>query len=446
MKQNLSKVFQCSIHGQIRVSPLAMKFIDTAEFQRMKDLRQLGIAVMVYHTANHTRFEHSLGVYHLAGIMLDNLHKTYPKLTFDNNYLGNGIRFNLKVIELIKIAALCHDIGHGPYSHMFDEILLADSNHPNKEHEKRSELIVEIIAKRECSGEISDKEIEFIKSVINPRDNDVGFIYQVVSNSLNGIDVDKLDYLARDSMMTGQGSFLPYPYLIDLKIDQNSNICYPKQISMAITDIFHQRYKLHRTVYQHKTVKLCEYYMVTLMKLIDPLMGLTDSINDMSKFCQFTDHHVISFVESYFSRPKYLMSTLSAKQEENLVKAKKIIDLIDTRQFFKFVGEFIVKTDSTFAVTEILKYDKEIPPDSVLVIDYKLGYVSGSKPHPLKSVYFYNKKEMISSFTMDPKQISFTIPGEQHQEKIYLIFSRHKKYYQRLRECYIKYSEELHIQ
>ena len=125
-----------TIHGYIKLSNLACDIIDTVEFQRLKDLHQLGTCYFVFPSATHTRFEHSLGVYHLAGRLVDCIAKRTP-LTDMHKYLSDIPELKdylqLKQIppyqlddyirECIKIAGLIHDLGHGVFSHLFDYLL-----------------------------------------------------------------------------------------------------------------------------------------------------------------------------------------------------------------------------------------------------------------------------------------------------------------------------------
>ena len=78
MENTYSKLFKCSVHGTIRVSSMALKIIDSIEFQRLRSIKQLSLCYLVFPSAVHTRFEHSLGVYHLTGVLLDRIRKLYP--------------------------------------------------------------------------------------------------------------------------------------------------------------------------------------------------------------------------------------------------------------------------------------------------------------------------------------------------------------------------------
>ena len=116
-------VINCPIHGFITLTSRMLSIVDTPEFKRLHNLRQLGVAYIVYPSANHTRFEHSLGVAHLAKLLIKNLQLNQPELCINDNQ-----------VELVQIAGLIHDIGHGPFSHLWDDYMLADED---LEHEER---------------------------------------------------------------------------------------------------------------------------------------------------------------------------------------------------------------------------------------------------------------------------------------------------------------------
>src|SRR5437764_5498624 len=152
-----SKLIGCNIRGNIKVSPLALKIIDTPEFQRLRNIKQLGVCQYVFPAATHTRFEHSIGTYYITSKMVEKLQKSYPDKIYNIPDIGQSQLTDF-VCELIKLAGLCHDIGHGPFSHVFDELL------SNNHHETRSCLIIEKICQREL--QLSTHHIKFIQSII----------------------------------------------------------------------------------------------------------------------------------------------------------------------------------------------------------------------------------------------------------------------------------------
>ncbi len=141
------KLFHCNIHGPIRISNIALKIIETQEFQRLRNIKQMGASFYVFPSATHSRFEHSIGVYHLTGKLLDVLKSKYPNKIY-NTYELNNIMLNDYHTELIKIGGLCHDIGHGPYSHLFDLVMKNCDIGEFDEHENRSCELVKIICQK----------------------------------------------------------------------------------------------------------------------------------------------------------------------------------------------------------------------------------------------------------------------------------------------------------
>ena len=234
------------IHGYIKITRLAQEFIHTMEFQRLRYLHQLGTCHYVFPCATHTRFEHSIGTYYLAGKVLGSLKKNSNRLSIQSylneipelkkHFETSLIDLDDYVCELVKLAALCHDLGHGPFSHVFDDVFIKAAHESlesiNKEsleyHENRScALIRNIISKNSKLKEyIRQEEIQFICDLINPKDHHKGFIYQIVSNNLNGIDVDKFDYIQRDTYTLGLKYSIDSDRLIsDMKVIDNK-ICF----------------------------------------------------------------------------------------------------------------------------------------------------------------------------------------------------------------------------
>lgn len=425
-----SKLFGCNIHDSIRVSPMALKIINTPEFQRMRRIKQLGLCYHVYPSAMHTRFEHSIGVYHLAGKMIEKIQQQYP----DKEYLiieldkSNKMKLTNKIAECIKIAALCHDIGHGPFSHIFDDALLKHSKHPNRHHETRSCLILEMLCKRELANDLDGSHISFIKSLINPSEYHNGAIYQIVSNNLNGIDVDKFDYLSRDTKNLGLTTGFNANRLInEFIIDNNGNIAYPKHCSSDIYEMFHSRYMMHKKVYSHKTVKLIELMLRDLFIKIDPIFNISKSIEDMAFFCKLTDDTLFYHIESIISPPPFIKIDLSCEQYQAVKEANDIYKRIISRNLYKQIMEESENDNNKpeenliKIVEHLLISNNNFKKEDFQIIKTKIGFVSGNKTDPFDNIYFYDKKENNESFTINKNYISGLIGSKIQEVRWHLV-------------------------
>jgi hypothetical protein len=188
------KIIRDPIHGFIEYNELEEKIINTRVFQRLRNIKQLAFAHYVYPGALHTRFDHSLGVIHLANKMAKRL------------FTGEGYR---ERIETIRLAGLLHDIGHGPFSHVSEQLLEENTSNLDdlkKEykaanaHELMSILIIQY--HDEIDDILNDKSIkEGVIQLIKESENSEGFLEKdIVSGPL---DADKLDYILRDSYFAG---------------------------------------------------------------------------------------------------------------------------------------------------------------------------------------------------------------------------------------------------
>ena len=169
---NTDKTIKDPVHDHIHVDGFALDLLDTPEMQRLRHVRQLGTAYLVYPSANHTRFEHSLGVYHLAVRALDNLGVT-------------GVER-----DEVRAAALLHDVGHTPFSHNIEDIV---EEHVGKRHDEVDDLLDGEVARVLEERGVSP---ERVASLVRGE----GRYGQLVSGAL---DVDRMDYLVRDAHHTG---------------------------------------------------------------------------------------------------------------------------------------------------------------------------------------------------------------------------------------------------
>ena len=305
----MSKKINCPLYGFISITPRMRCIIDTPEFKRLHNLRQLGLTYLIYPSANHTRFEHSLGVSHLAKILTTSLQKNQPELGITDNE-----------IELIQIAGLIHDIGHGPFSHLYDYEFS-----PDYHHEKRGQnILCEMVGKYNLP--FTQKEINFIIDCIEPPSNEEkNFKYQIVNNKVNSIDVDKIDYIQRDNYHLGFGLNEKYLRLIhDCRVVQFEGslvLGWPNKLEDEVLSLFASRYRLHKKVYNHHTVKAAEYSLTNILKKVlefnVPWNSLTDNIISMP-----INEEIILMKEAFDKRefPKLLHEdVLYEGKEGNLI-------------------------------------------------------------------------------------------------------------------------------
>lgn len=386
MKQ---KLIHDSIHGYIELNPLCLSIIDTPEFQRLRDIKQLGICYFVFPNANHTRFEHSVGVAHLSREIIKNISMNQPDLGIDS-----------ETIENVQIAGLCHDLGHGPFSHLFDYQVLKDSNSPNVVHEVRScQLFEHLIRKNNI--ELSDNRIEIIKELIHPINklelNIPNYIYQIVCNVTNNIDVDKFDYLKRDSYTLGLSYSFDYTRIIQQARIISNQICFPEKISNTMYQIFITRWRLHKEIYTHPIVRCIELMIVDCLKYAESHLKLVESIDNMDKFYKITDS-ILKIIE---------LSTCPELEE-----SRNLLDNIKKRNLYIFVGE-IKLSDKCPIINQEIDLNTEddeyinLKNENTILDIVKIGYSSD----PIENVKFYNISKPDQSFILNNKQNSNLIPN-----------------------------------
>ena len=374
------------IHGNIMIDPLATRIINTEEFQRLRNIKQLGCCNYVFPSAVHTRFEHSIGVYHLASKYIEILKKE--------------IQFTENQIKCILCAALIHDLGHGPYSHLFDELF-----DQSKNHEFRSIQIFKNMNQK-YNLDFKDEDFDIIHRIIDPKKFKIPenekYIYQIVSNE-NGIDVDRFDYIMRDIKMTGLNYGIEYERIMNHSKIINGEIVYSEKVKTNIDDFFRTRFAMYKEIYNHRTVRAIEFMMKEYIQYLDMIIDISKYITN-DNFILLTDNiidlsvHWRILTEDPFStagKVVYNNFNWSKKKPRKYIfehqkKMERIIYNIKTRNIYKSIGEII--TDSKINIDG---YDKE----NIIVDTIKLSYYGSEKCKYIQERNSINKSLTIQNNT-----------------------------------------------
>jgi len=255
----MRKVIRDPLHGYIEFDELARAIIDTVEMQRLRRIRQLGFSYLVYPGANHTRFEHSLGTYHLMNVLLDQL------------------EVEKEEEKELLVASLIHDVGHGPYSHVTEPLI---QKFTGRSHEDIGSLLFAQEEERE-KAKAAKTSAPTIAEVVEEHHLDkrkiLGYIKgeqaetwpkRDISKILNGeIDVDKMDYLVRDSYYTG----VAYGVVDNVRLIQGLDFF---KEELVITEkgvlpaeyLLFSRFLMHPTVYNHHTGRIAQLMFLNALE------------------------------------------------------------------------------------------------------------------------------------------------------------------------------------
>jgi len=298
------------VHGDIGLSKLETELIDTPTFQRLKGIKQLGFAHVVYPSAKHTRFEHSLGVMHIMSRILESFRsksKGEKKITDED-------------FQKLRVAALLHDIGHYPYSHLMEKIDWGESQKYIKKkgiEESPGNSIPKRYPKHARLGEIVITERTDIKEKLKKHDIDPADIaalvkgeHETIPNLLSAsLDVDRLDYLLRDSLNTG----LPYGrvdlnYIVNnLELTDENEIVIHAKARNSAEHMLMARYFMFNTVYMHKTVFAFEEIVRKIIFSLwekGRIYKSGDEIEEMARvnsgeFLHFDDGYLDKLIDKY---------------------------------------------------------------------------------------------------------------------------------------------------
>ena len=314
-KLERTKVFRDPLYGYITVDyKIISDLIDSKEIQRLRRIRQLSGVSMVFQTAEHSRFTHSLGAYQMANLVIQNVEgmnelSEYEKLLF-------------------LIAALLHDVGHGPYSHAFEAVM--DVSH--------EDMTVKIILSKDTEINkilsISNTLAEYVASIIS-HSNKYPLLEQLVSSQL---DVDRMDYLSRDAYFTGAayGHIDYYRILRSMKIE-NNKLCVRASGVHSIESYLMSRYHMYFQVYYHPVSRSYETILESIYKRIKDLVDEGKEIDAyIETFLKVINNNddVLSYIELDDAYVNGFIKQLTKSNDEIL---NKLSNSFVNRHLFKFI-------------------------------------------------------------------------------------------------------------
>ncbi|MBS1631062.1 MAG: HD domain-containing protein [Bacteroidetes bacterium] len=373
----IRKIINDPVYGFITIDhPLLLQIISHPLYQRLRNIHQMAFAHLVYPGAVHSRLHHSLGAYHLMCNALSELKSKGTGIT-EEEELG------------AKIAILLHDIGHGPFSHALENELIKGTP-----HEAISILIMNLL-NEEFNGQLQTA-IDIFTNNYPKR-----FLQQLISGQL---DVDRMDYLIRDSFFTGVAEgVIGYDRIIKMLVVHEGNLMVEEKGIYSIEKFLVSRRLMYWQVYLHKTVLSAEMMLVKIIRrakeLIQsgiPAVSVSSALDfflqndnsvspieeNLSVFCQMDDHDVMATIKKWSQHPDIILSTLcDSLSNRKLLKISLQAEAYDPALIAEKKSEAALKLNIPLALTDYFVFTGEAsnttydPGDERINILFKDGTV-----------------------------------------------------------------------
>ncbi|KAH9360615.1 hypothetical protein HPB48_007564 [Haemaphysalis longicornis] len=418
------KVFCDPVHGQISLHPVSVAVVDTPEFQRLRHVRQLGAVCFVYPGASHSRFEHSLGTAHLARLLGARLRENQPELNITE-----------KELLCLELAGLCHDLGHGPFSHLWEDFYRRGARDrglkPVWTHEAMSCKLLQHLVSVNGLQEIFDmwevdfgqgltaRDLKLVQALImgdcNQDDPARRFLFQIVNNADSSLDVDKWDYYLRDCHAVGLTSAFQYERLVGsarvISCNGATHIAFRDKELANVYEMFRTRSRLHQSVYRHHVVALVEAMICDALLLADEkALSFAGGVNcrlrlwetthktalpgatpaDMEQFVAMTE----SFVELSVRRAD------ASSSHPDVVRAQRLWNALYCRfrkssYLYQFLGSVPHRENlsAESVIQSLLTALPEAarPQPQDLVVRLENVHWGRAEENPVKRVLFYRK-------------------------------------------------------
>lgn len=314
-KMKRTKVFRDPIYGYIEVEyNIILQLIDSKEVQRLRRIRQLSGVAMVFHTAEHSRFTHALGAYHMANLVLHHV---------------EGIDVLTEYERVVFLcSALLHDIGHGPYSHAFETVL-------STSHEEMTEKIIMNPA----------TDVYQILSQVKGLPKDVAGVighkgkYPLIESLVSSqLDVDRMDYLTRDAYFTGAtyGTIDMHRILRSMKVVDHK-VLYRASGVHTLESYLMSRYHMYFQVYYHPVARAYELLLESIYERIkdltkenkeidasiDSFLNVIKNTNDVISYIELDDAYVNGFIKQLMKSKDFVL--------------RRLANAFNHRQLFKYM-------------------------------------------------------------------------------------------------------------
>lgn len=405
--QNKLKIINDPVHGFIRIPhEILFDVIEHPYFQRLRRIGQTGLLNLIFPGATHTRFHHALGAMHLMFTALETLRQ-------------KGVKITEAEEKGAMLAILMHDIGHGPFSHALENMLMDDWH-----HEKLSLLLMNKL-NEEFDGQLSIA-IEMFQGKYHKK-----FFNQLISSQL---DVDRLDYLNRDSFFTGvsEGNINTQRIISMMNVCSEGELVIDAKGVYSIENFLTARMFMYWQVYYHKTSALAEFLLVKILErakyLISEGMDLPAGENlkyflnrgkssatdeDIYRFTQLDDNDIIHTMKFWQDSEDFILSYwCRCVIQRNLPKT-----VISTRPFKrKFIEEKIKNTNEFFGINngkelvheikrKLLPYDTKKQPIYLLQKNGKKIRLEESQDQLLSGLMVHKTARYILTFPRDISHI-----------------------------------------
>lgn len=305
------KFIRDSVYGDINLNDFEVKIMDMPQFQRLRRIKQLGLISLIYPGATHTRFEHSIGTMNLG------------------SKLAEELELKKDEIELIRTSALLHDIGHGPFSHVSEGVLSVP-------HEELTKFVVTKTSMKDLLEEKFD--VNEIVDIVNGK----GYLGPIVSGEL---DVDRMDYLLRDSHNTGVAyGIIDYERIIsNLKLENGLTLDI-KGVQAAEGALV-SRYFMYPSVYQHHTTRIVNSMFRRAMKRI-----IDEKIINENDIYKYDDADMISLFRHCDNKfANDIMNRLDTRHIMKRVETIRLDNFKSPEKMYKIKPQTLRKAEEEIA-------------------------------------------------------------------------------------------------